>query len=37
MKVIFDESESAAPLPVTEEAPEIFEEDFEEDYEDEEE
>ncbi len=32
MKIIFDESESAAPLPIVEEAPEIIEEDIEEEY-----
>jgi hypothetical protein len=37
MKLIFDNSESAAPLPIVEEAPEIFEDDLEEDYEDDEE
>jgi hypothetical protein len=34
MRIIFDESESAAPLPVVEAPPEIIEEDIEEDYED---
>lgn len=32
MKIIFDKSESAAPLPVVEEAPKIIEEDIEEEY-----
>lgn len=36
MKIIFDNSESAAALPIVEEAPDILEEDIEEDYEDEE-
>jgi len=37
MKLIFDNSESAAPLPIVEETPEAFEDDLEEDYEDDEE
>lgn len=37
MKIIFDESENTAPLPIVEAPPEIIEEDIEEDYEDEEE
>lgn len=32
MKIIFDESENAAPLPVVEARPEIIEEDIEEEY-----